>query len=46
MENPSEKGKQRMKTGTNDKLYESKCKNLGTYMYFCTKSVNPTIGFQ
>jgi len=35
-----------MMTGINNKLCESQCKSLETYMYFCTKSMDPTIGFE
>ena len=41
MENPSEREKQRMMTGINDKLCESKCRNIGTYIFFLYKILEP-----
>jgi hypothetical protein len=33
-----------MKTGINEKLCESQYQYVGSYPYFCTKSMDPTIG--
>lgn len=32
-----------MKTGINEKLCESQYRYVESYVYFCTKSVDPTI---